>query len=245
MSGTMVTSLPLPVGLPLDAASWAQTPIVVCHPILQLLDDLQRLQTTIQPLEARANTLEAQIAVLETHLQQRSRTSDRPPSSDPPYEKRPARAGTQGKPGAKQGHRGHQQALLAPTEVIEVKPERCPCGQTEFPETHPYSTHQVIELPEIPRIVRHVVLHKARCPQCGRVMKAQMPPEAQAGYGLRLTVLIGELSGPERDSRSEVQEFYRSVLGSASAGEPSNVRSIGSQKRSKRITQLLPRRCAV
>jgi transposase len=62
-------------------------------------------------------------------------------------------------------------------------------------------------------IVRHFVLHKACCPQCGRVTKAQVSPEAQAGFGPRLTALIGELSGPQRDSRSAVQEFCQSVLG--------------------------------
>jgi transposase len=202
----VATSIPLPAGPLLDATSWAQTPLVVCHLILQLLE-------VIQHLEARVNTLEARIAALEAHLQQRSRNSDRPPSSDPPYEKRPACSGSQGKPGAKPGHLGHRQALLEPTAVIEVKPERCPCGQAEFPEMHPYYTHQVIELPEIQMIVRHVVLHEARCPQCGRVTKAQVPPEAQAGYGPRLTALIGELSGGQRDSRSAVQEFCASVLG--------------------------------
>jgi transposase len=198
--------MPLPAGPLRDAASWAQTPLLVCHLILQLLE-------VNQHLEARINTLEARIAALEARLQQRSHTSDRPPSSDPPFEKRPARSGTQGKPGAKPGHLGHRQALLEPTAVIEVKPERCPCGQTEFPEMHPYYTHQVIELPEIQMIVRHVVLHEARCPQCGRVTKAQVSSEAQAGYGPRLIALIGELSGSQRDSRSAVQEFCQSVLG--------------------------------
>jgi transposase len=50
-------------------------------------------------------------------------------------------------------------------------------------------------------------------PQCGRITKAQVPPEGQAGYGPRLTALIGELSGSQRDSRSAVQEFCQSVLG--------------------------------
>jgi transposase len=209
----VAASIPLPAGPLLDTASWAQTPLVVCHLILQLLEVIQQLQTTIQHLEARINTLEARSAALEARLQQRSHTSDRPPSSDPPYEKRPARSGPPGRPGAKPGHLGHRQALLEPTEIIEVKPECCPCSQTEFPETHPYYTHQVIELPAIQMIVRHVVLHEARCPQCGRVTKAQVPPEAQASYGPRLTALIGELSGPQRDSRTAVQEFCQSVLG--------------------------------
>jgi transposase len=209
----VAASIPRPAGPPLEAASWAQTPLVVRHLILQLLVVIQQLQTTIQHLEARIKTLEARITALEAHLQQRSSNSDRPPSSDPQYEKRTARSGVQGKPGAKPGHPGHRQGRLTPTEVIEVTPEPCACGQTVFRDTRPFYIHQVIELPEFNMIVRHFVLHEACCPQCGRVTKAQVPPEAQAGYGPRLTALIGELSGPQRDSRSAVQEFCQSVLG--------------------------------
>ena len=141
MSGTMVASLPWPAWVPLDAASWEQTPLVVRQLILQLL-------AVIQQQEGR-------IAALEARLSQDSRTSDRPPSSDPPYAKQPARSGHQGRPGAKPGHPGHRQALLAPTEVVAVKPESCPCGQTEFPGTAPFYTHQVIELPEIQMAITH------------------------------------------------------------------------------------------
>jgi transposase len=153
------------------------------------------------------------IAELEARLSQTSRNSDRPPSSDPLYEKRPARTGEQGRPGARPGHPGHRQALLAPTEVIEVTPEACPCGQRELPETLPYHTHQVIELPEIQMQVTHVVLHETCCPRCGRLLKAPLPEAHRYGYGPRLTALIGELSGPQRGSRSAVQEFCASVLG--------------------------------
>jgi transposase len=103
--------------------------------------------------------------------------------------------------------------LLAPTEVIAVNPRACACGQQTFPETIPYYTHQIIELPEIQMQVTHVVLYEAQCPQCGRRMKAPLPAEYRYGYGPRLTALIGELSGGQRDSRTTAQEFCASVLG--------------------------------
>jgi transposase len=190
--------IPLPAGLSLDAASWEQTLLVVRQVIVQLLAVIQQ-QT-------------ARIAVLEARLAQNSRNSDHPPSSDPLYAKRPARSGAQGQPGAKPGHPGHRQVLLTPTEVIAVKPEACPCGQREFPDTTPYYTHQIIELPEIRMAVTHVVLHEARCAQCGWSLKAPLPEEYRYGYGPRLTALIGELSGGQRDSRTAVQEFCASVL---------------------------------
>jgi transposase len=92
-------------------------------------------------------------------------------------------------------------------------PGVCGCGPQEFPATTPYYTHQVIELPEIQMAVTHVVLHATRCPQCGRALKAKLPAEYRYGYGPRLTALIGELSGSQRDSRNAVQEFCASVLG--------------------------------
>jgi transposase len=195
----VATSLPLPAGLAVDAASWEQTPLVVRQWVVHLF-------AVIQQQEAR-------IAALEARITQNSSNSDRPPSSDPPFAKQPVSSPTKGTPGAKPGHSGHRQVLLTPTEVVEVKPSACACGQTEFPETHPYYTHQVIELPEIQMVITHVVLHKMPCPRCGCLLKAELPGEYRYGYGPRLTALIGELSGPQRDSRSAVQEFCTSVLG--------------------------------
>src|SRR5918999_2651880 len=128
----MAPSLPLPAGLSLDAASWEQTPLVVRQVVVQLLAVIQQQH--------------ARIAALEARVSQNSRNSDRPPSSDPPFVTPSSSAPTQGTPGAKPGHPGHRQALLAPTEVVEVMPAPCVCGQQEFPETMPYYTQQVIEL---------------------------------------------------------------------------------------------------
>jgi transposase len=195
----VVTALPLPAGLQPDLASWEQTLLLMRQLIVQLLAVIQ--QQTVR------------IAALEARLSQNSRNSDRPPSSDPPFVTRPSSSTIKGTPGAKPGHPGHRQALLAPTEIIEVTPTVCVCGQQEFPATMPYYTHQVIELPEIQMDVTHVVLHETHCLRCGRFLKAELPAEYRYGYGPRFTALMGELSGNQRNSRSTVQEFCRSVLG--------------------------------
>jgi hypothetical protein len=70
----MATSLPVPVGLPLDAASWDQTPVVVRQLVVHLLAIIQQQETRIAALDARVS--------------QNSHNSDRLPSSDPPQEKR-------------------------------------------------------------------------------------------------------------------------------------------------------------
>jgi transposase len=130
----MTTSIPLPAGLPLDAASWERTRLVVRQLVVQLLTVIQQQAVQITAFEARAS--------------QHSQNSDRPPSSDPPYAKHPVRAGGQGRLGGQPGHPGHRQARLEPTDVIEVRPKAYRCGQREFPATTPYHIHQVIELPE-------------------------------------------------------------------------------------------------
>lgn len=107
----------------------------------------------------------------------------------------------------------HRGSLLTLIQVIAVKPESCPCGQTKFSDTAPYSIQQVIELPEIQMAITHVVLHETRCPRCGYFLKAALPVEYHYGYRPQLIALIGELSGPPRDSRSEAEVFCTSVLG--------------------------------
>jgi hypothetical protein len=46
-------SSPLPAGLPLDAASWAQTPLVVRQVVVHLLAVVEQLEGRIAGLEAR------------------------------------------------------------------------------------------------------------------------------------------------------------------------------------------------
>jgi transposase len=79
MGDTLVAPLPMPAEVPLDAASWDQTPLAVRQVIVQLLAVIQHQAARITALDARVS--------------QNSRNSDRPPSSDPPYAKRPARSG--------------------------------------------------------------------------------------------------------------------------------------------------------
>jgi hypothetical protein len=116
------------------------------------------LLAVIRQQEERISTLAVRMTALGAQGQRNSRHSDRPPSSAPPWVKQHRPSTPKGTPGAKPGHPGHRQAWLEPTEVIEVQPPACGCGPTAFPDARPYYPHQVIELPDIPMIVRHVVL---------------------------------------------------------------------------------------
>jgi transposase len=137
---------------PFTPQDWEQTPPAVQAYLRTVRDALGQLQERVDTLEAR--------------LQQNSTTSHRPPSSDSPYKKprqRPSTT-TPRKAGGKLGHPGHRQALLPPTTLQELRPERCACGNTTFALTTPYHTHQVLELPPIAIEVTHWVLHQGWCP---------------------------------------------------------------------------------
>jgi transposase len=60
--------------------------------------------------------------------------------------------------------------------------------------------------------IHHFILHQGACSGCGKTLNAQVPSEPQAGYGPRLSALIGELAGMHRTSRRLIQDFCQSVL---------------------------------
>ena len=88
----------LPKGFPISEEDWKQTPPAVRALVLQQHELITQLTKRVEELEAR--------------LGQNSQNSNRPPSSDPPYQRAKRESKGTGKPGAKKGHKGHQQSLL-------------------------------------------------------------------------------------------------------------------------------------
>jgi len=183
----------VPTGLDIPPADWQQTP-----PSVQAL-----VLTLLQRLEA-----------IEARLKQDSTTSQRPPSADSPYTKgrQPSGTSPRRKAGGQPGHPGHRQSLLAPTDTRVLTPHQCVCGSTALTVTRPYHTHQVLELPAIQVEVTHFVLQEAWCPLCAQWTKAQVPPAHTAGYGPRLTALVGEIAGTHGTGLRTIQAFCASVL---------------------------------
>jgi hypothetical protein len=139
--GAVAVSIPLPVGLPLDAASWEQTPLVMCPWVIQLLalSSTRRRgapRSTLACSSAPATPIVAPQSIRHTRSRQ------------------PALAGRA--PWASPGAGGA-------TEVINVTAQACSCGKAECPDPRSYYTHQVIELPKIQMPVSFLFL-KISCP---------------------------------------------------------------------------------
>ena len=164
-------------------------------------------------LEEQNRQLRKRLEQLEARLNKDSSNSDRPPSSDSPFKKKESGSKKKGADRRKLSHPGHRQQMLPPTEKQVLRPEICTCGNRDFPETEPYYTHQVIELPPIDLEITHFELHTGSCPICGKMQKACVPKEHRTGYGPRLSAVIAEMAGTQADSRSTIQTFCCSVLG--------------------------------
>jgi hypothetical protein len=121
---------------------------------------VESLEQRIEQLETTAELLLKRVEQLESQLKQNSQNSNKPPSSDPPYQ-RPERESRKSKRrrGGQKGHKGHRQQMLKPTEVMSIEPSPCACGCTRRRAglLRPFYTHQWIELSEIPPCVRVVV----------------------------------------------------------------------------------------
>ena len=61
-----------------------------------------------------------------------------------------------------------------------------------------------MELPELPPDVTQYNIHTCRCYCCGKHVKADIPDEAQYGFGPRLMGLVTSLSGEFRLSKRQV-----------------------------------------
>jgi transposase len=180
--------------------------------------DWEQTPASVRALVSRQQEIIAELAKrveeLEARLAQNSQNSSRPPSSDPPQQRAKRRKSKEKrKPGAKKGHKGHQQSLLEPTESVPVPPRPCACGSQDFVGLSAFHTHQHIELPAIQMEITHFILQQGECAACGATSKGSVPAGFETGYGARLTGFIGELSGMQRSSRRAVKDFCQSVLG--------------------------------
>ena len=96
------------------------------------------------------HTLQEQVRTLQEQLNQTSRNSSRPSSSDPPQHERPRRPRSKRRRGGQPGHPGHTRTLIPMEEVDEVvvlKPAQCTHCHAPLRGDDPRPwRHQIIEI---------------------------------------------------------------------------------------------------
>ena len=199
---------------PLSQELWEQIPAAV-------QDYICTLEAHVTVLEDAIQRLEATVQHLTERLQQDSRNSSRPPSSDPPQAQgRRPRGPTGRQPGGQPGHEGHARALV-PVEqvdaVVSVKPEHCRrCQQPLQGEDPQPQRHQVTEIPPVKPVVTEYQLHQLLCSACGAMTRAEVPSGVPlGGFGPRLQAITALCTGAYHLSKRTTQNVLEHLFGVA------------------------------
>lgn len=165
--------------------------------------------------------LEKQLKVLTEKLNQNSKNSHRPPSSDSPGRKadEPQKPKSDKKRGGQPGHRGNYRQLLPSASVDKVEdffPEVClGCAGAlpEIPDAKAYRYQQLEIVDHRPHLTEYR-RHQVRCEGCGTRTRAahnsQIPSSA---FGPNLTAVAGMLTGVYHLSRRKAQQILFELFG--------------------------------
>src|SRR5262249_52677883 len=176
------------------------------------------LEARVETMAAMVHTLQEQVRTLQEQLNQTSRNSSRPSSSDPPHHERPRRPRSKRRRGGQPGHPGHTRTLIPVEEVDEVvvlKPAQCTHCQAPLSGDDPKPwRHQVIELPPIKPVVTEYQWHQLACPACGATTCAPWPVGVPSGtYGPRVQATVALCTGAYRLSKRTTQQVMEEVFG--------------------------------
>jgi transposase len=181
---------------------------------------IRGLEARVAVLEAMVQRLQATIQHLTERLQQDSRTSSRPPSSDPPQAtaKRPRHEPGGRRPGGQPGHEGQARALVPVDQgdvVIPVKPEGCPrCQHPLHGEDPQPQRHQVTEIPPLRPVITEYQVHRLVCPVCGETTRAAVPPGVPTGgFGPRVQAIAARCTGAYHLSKRTTQSVLEDLCG--------------------------------
>jgi transposase len=211
-------------------------------------DRICELEAALAAKDARVAELEHQVAELLEKLNQNSSNSHKPPSSDPPGNRKQRRARAKGKRkrGGQKGRKGSRRELLPPEKVDEFVdhfPAECESCWKPLPESHdPHATrYQFTEVPPIrPHTTEHR-RHAVTCPHCSYVTRAAYDETKipTSPFGPRLMALMAMLTGIYHLSRRKAQRLLSDVLGvSVSLGGLSNVEARVSDAVKPAVTEV-------
>ena len=176
------------------------------------------LAARVATLEAMVQTLQEQNRAFQEQLNQTSRNSSRPPSSDPPHSERPRRPGSPRRRGGQPGHSGHTRTLIPVEEVdevVDIKPEQCMYCHAPLSGDDPQPwRHQVSEMPPLKPVVTAYQWHQLVCSGCGEVTRAPWPAGVPSGtYGPRVQATVALCTGAYRLSKRTTQQVMDEVFG--------------------------------
>ena len=216
--------------LGISSEDWERTPPALRTVVLSLQHQLRLFQirhtgyerqiAALKEKVTQIDDLTAELSELRERVNQHSRNSSKPPSSDPPHQQLPPPNAPRGrKQGAQPGHQGAGRSLK-PAEDVDAVVELRPvsgrtCGHTLLGDDPHPSRHQVTEVPRARAEVTEYRQHTLRCPACGTTNRAARPADnvLPGSFGARTQALIGYLAGRLSLSHRDAAEAMRVLHG--------------------------------
>lgn len=193
-------------------------PETVVDLVSSLLNSIVELKAITQKQSAEITELRTRVKSLENQLNQNSRNSGKPPSSDGFKKPNPKSLRESGKRpvGGQKGHPGHTLSMTdEPVHVVIHRVDTCSCGH-DLTNTHT-SSRERRQVWDIPPLSMEVTEHQAEikhCPTCKRVNKAVFPSEitAPVQYGMGVKSLAVYLNQYQLLPYDRIQELFHDVF---------------------------------
>lgn len=178
----------------------------------------QALVSERKKLLARIEKLEKENQELRARLNQNSRNSHRPPSSEGPR-KKPAIPKKKKKRGGQKGHPGKTLEMVnEPKDTIPCLPKHCSCGHSlEGVKGKVVERRQVFDLPEPKLEVIEYQRIRCTCPNCQELVSGEFPEGVQAPvqYGTGVKALTALLSVRGCLSYDKIKQLFGDLFGYA------------------------------
>ena len=206
-----------PPGLPIPEEDWEQTPRSVQAVVIALWQENQVLKRQVGVLQKQVENLQVEVTKLREQVNKNSKNSSKPPSSDPPYQRKyPKQEPSGQKKGGQKGHPGKGRKLKGPEQVTRIvvsKPVVCEgCGALLLGEDPHPRRHQVTELPKVEPIVIEYQLHSLTCCACGAYNQAKWPADMPKGsFGERLQATVSYFGGRFGLSKRDIEEALETI----------------------------------
>jgi transposase len=182
----------------------------------------EAIVTYIESLESQIKELSERLQALEARLNQNSRNSSKPPSTDFSVKKKPnpksRRQKSDKKCGGQEGHSGTTLDIVAnPDEIIEHSLSYCEeCGSTlENVKVESCEVRQVFDIPPVKLIVTEHRSQIKTCPQCGTPNKAAFPESVKypVQYGPNILASAVYCKNYQFIPYDRICEFFNDIMG--------------------------------
>lgn len=177
------------------------------------------LGSLILNLEKVVTQQEEKIKELESRINQNSKNSSKPPSSDG-YNKKPSTkkvSKRKKKNGGQSGHKGNTlQMVDVADKVVELNPEVCQCGHNlvAVPKVL-LERRQLFDIPYPELFIEEYQVYGCECPNCHHTNKGTFPVSIKAPvqYGSGVKTLVTLLHNKYHLSYQRTSELFEDLYG--------------------------------